>query len=168
MFKLRLLAVLVTMTIFLSACATVQERLSPDSDIVVQEFFSDLQKSDHHGAYDLFAKGLSQAVSYDQFDGLISSMRDQWGSLVDEQTVVLPFHKREGEGNFIPLGVAEENIKRYVYELTFDHATINCDLTLVLKDDQYKIVWISFWGSNVYLTPAIQEKLEAFFSQPSE
>lgn len=165
MFKSKFLALLIAVTTLTSACTTIQGRIAPDSDIVAQEFFSNLHRSDHQAAYDLFAKGLSQNVSYSQFDELISTMTEQWGSIVDEQTVVLPFHKRQGEADFIPLGVSEENIKRYAYEVKFDNATINCDLTLVLKDDQYRIVWISFWGSSVYLTPAIQEKIESLFSK---
>ena len=160
MIKLRLLVVVMMMASALSACTTLQGGFSHDSDRVAQEFFNNLQKSDTQAAYDLFAKGLSQTVSSGQFDELITSMKDQWGGIVDEQTAVLPFHKRVGEVNFIPLGVSGEQIKRYVFEVSFDRATINCDLTLVLEEDQYKIVWVSFWGSSVYLTPEIQEKLE--------
>ena len=80
----------------------------------------------------------------------------------------MPFHERIGERNFIPLGISEEQIKRYIFEVQFNQAQINCDLTLVPDGNEYKIVWISFWGSGVYMTPDITDKIQELFSKPAD
>ena len=151
---------MVVMACGLSACATLQERFSPDSDRITSEFFDDLQKIDRQAAYGLFAKGLSQTITFGQFDELMASMENQWGRIAGFETALMPFHQRTGERDFIPFGVPNENIKRYIYEVKYDRGSVNCDLTLVPQEGQYKIAWISFWGSSVGLTPAMREKLE--------
>ena len=47
-----------------------------------------------------------RAVSFDQFDEFMQSVREQWGRIESEETALMPFHKRQGEGDFIPLNVA--------------------------------------------------------------
>lgn len=168
MVKIKLLMVMLFITGTLSACTTLQERFSKEPGHITTDFFNDLEKSDRLAAYNLFGKGLSQTLSFNQFDELIASMENQWGKIEDSETVLLPFHQRLGEDDFIPLGVPKEKIKRYTFEVQFRNAVIDCDLTLAQKDGQYKIVWISFWGSDVHLTPAIQEKFEKLSPKPSE
>ncbi|MBF0490064.1 MAG: hypothetical protein HQL15_05525 [Candidatus Omnitrophica bacterium] len=96
----------------------------------------------------------------------MESLQDHWGRIQEEDTAVMPFHKRNGEGNFIPLNTSENQIKRYTYDVKFEHAEINFDLTLVSDGTQYKIVWISLWGSSIYMTPEITTKIEELFSNP--
>jgi hypothetical protein len=163
--KVRALAAMIIIASIFSGCTTLKGVFSNDSGRIAQEFFNDLQKSDRQAAYNLLAKGLSQKISFNQFDELMVSMEGQWGRIVDTETALMPFHNRLGERNFIPLGVPEEKIRRYTFDVKFDNAELNCDLTLVPQEDQYKIVWISFWGSNTYLTPAIREKLDKLFSK---
>ena len=153
MSKIRLLVAMFVMACALSACATLQKKSSNDPDRIAQDFLYDLQKSDRQAAYGLFAKGLSQTISFDQFDDLISSMEKPWGRMVDYDTALLPFHQRSGESNFIPFGIPKEKIKRYTYEIQYFQKNIYCDLTLAPQEGQYKIIWISFWGSSVDLTP---------------
>ncbi len=165
--KIKLLIASIIILGALSACATIQKGSSSDTDRIAQTFFNDLQKLDRQAAYGLFAKGLSQRISFEQFDQLMKTMESRWGKIVEEEAVELPFHKRPGENDFIPFGVTEEQIKRYVFEVKYNNAEMNCALTIVPQEGQYKIVWISFWGSNVYLTPDIREKLEKLFSRSS-
>jgi len=167
MIKVRLLLVMAIITSTLSACATLQEISLNGPARMTTDFFNDLQKSDRLAAYSLLGKGLTQTVSFNQFDELIASMEAQWGRIGNYETVLMPFHKRSGEDDFIPLGVAKEEIKRYTFEVQFGNAEINCDLTLARKDGQYKIVWFSFWGSGVNSFTAIQENSNKLFSNPS-
>ncbi len=115
----------------------------------------------------LFAKGLSQRVSFDQFDQFMQTIRGQWGRLVTDETALLPFHRRIGEQDFIPLNVPPEKIKRYVFDVKFENAEMNFDLTLAPEGETYKIVWFSIWGSSIYMTPKVQEKIEELFSNPA-
>jgi hypothetical protein len=151
-----------------SGCASFGEKMSSShsADQTAQLFFTDLQRSKRHDAYDLFAKGLSNTISFAQFDELLDTLQDHWGRLEDNQTAVMPFHKRLGESDFIPLNTSEESIKRYVYDLKFENAQVNCDLTLVPVGGEYKIVWLSFWGSSIYMTPEINSKMQEIFSKP--
>jgi len=168
MIKFRLFTAMIIIAVTLSACATLQERFSNEPGRITTEFFNDLQKSDRQAAYNLFGKGLSETLSFNQFDELIASMETQWGKIQDSETVLLPFHQRLGEDDFIPLGVPKEKIKRFTFEVQFRNAIIDCDLTLAQKDGQYKIVWISFWGSDINLAPAIQEKFKSLSYKPPE
>jgi len=149
-----------------SSCATMKEKFPLDVDQTAQAFFDDLQRSDNKGAYSLLAKGLSQRVSFDQFDQFMQTIRGQWGRLVTDDTELLPFHRRVGEENFIPLNVTPPQIKRYVFDVKFENAEMNFDLTLAPQGDSYKIVWFSVWGSSIYMTKKIQEKIEELFSNP--
>jgi len=151
-----------------SGCATLKDNLPKlDVDQTAQAFFDDLQKSDYTSAYALFGKGLSQRVSYDQFDQFMQTIREQWGRLLTDDTAVMPFHQRAGEQNFIPLGLTPQQIKRYVFDVRFEDAEMNFDLTLAPDDSgTYKIVWFSIWGSSIYMKPKIQEKIEQLFSSP--
>jgi len=149
-----------------AGCATLKEKGPLDADQTAQAFFDDLQKPDNEGAYGLLGKGLSQRISYDQFDQFMQTIRQQWGRLDTDETEVLPFHRRVGEENFIPLRMAPEQIKRYVFDVKFEDAEMNFDLTLAREDGVYKIVWFSIWGSSIYLTPKVKEKIEQLFSGP--
>jgi hypothetical protein len=149
-----------------SGCATLNEKVPLDVDHTAQAFFDDLQKSDNQGAYNLLAKGISQRISFDQFDGFMQTIRGQWGRLITDDTALMPFHRREGEANFIPLNVPPQQIKRYVFDVKFENAEMNFDLTLAPQGDSYKIVWFSIWGSSIYMTPQIQEKIGRLFSNP--
>jgi hypothetical protein len=154
-------------TIFVfSGCATMKEKFPLDVDQTAQAFFDDLQKSDNEGAYSLLGKGLTQRISFDQFDQFMQTLREQWGRVVSDDTALLPFHRRVGEENFIPLHAAPQTVKRYVFDVKFENAEMNFDLTLVPEGDGYKIVWFSIWGSSIYMTPKVQEKIENLFSSP--
>jgi hypothetical protein len=154
------------MIFIFSGCATMKESLPKDADRTAQAFFDDLQRSNYEGAYGLLGRGLSQRLSFDQFDGFMQTLREQWGRLDTDETAVMPFHRRVGESNFIPMHASPQEIKRYVYNVHFENAEMNFDLTLAPEDDGYKIVWFSIWGSSIYLTPKIQEKMENLFSHP--
>ena len=154
------------MIFIFSGCATLREKMPLDVDQTAQVFFNDLQRSDNQGAYSLFAKGLSQRVSFDQFDQFMQTLREGWGRVETDDTAILPFHKRAGEGNFIPLGVTPQQVKRYTFDVKFENAEMNFDLTLAPEGGIYKIVWFSIWGSSIYMTPKIQEKIEGLFSNP--
>jgi hypothetical protein len=160
--------ILTTAIVFVFAgCATLKDKLPPlDVDRTAQAFFDDLQKSDNQGAYSLFAKGLSQRVSFDQFDEFMKTIRGEWGRVETDETALLPFHQRAGEQDFIPLGVTPQQIKRYVFDVKFENAEMNFDLTLAPEGGAYKIVWFSIWGSSIYMKPKIQEKIEQLFSKP--
>ena len=69
------------------------------------------------------------------------------------------------ENNFIPLDVAPQQIKRYIFDVKFEDAEMNFDLTLAPEGDSYKIIWFSIWGSSIYMTPQVQEKIEQLFSK---
>lgn len=150
----------------LSSCATVQPNKHLDADQTAQAFFDDLQRSNHEAAYSLFGEGLSQRVSFDQFDQFMQTLREQWGRIESDQTAVLPFHRRVGEADFIPLHVTPGQIKRYVFDVKFENAEMNFDLTLAPQEDGYKIIWFSVWGSTIYVTPKIKQKIEELFSGP--
>lgn len=163
--KVFFLIPLMAMTCFFSGCATVNGKLPMlDVDHTAQSFFDDLQKSDNQGAYDLFGKGLSQRVSFDQFNEFMQVIRDQWGRIESDDTAIMPFHKRAGEENFIPLDVSPKQIRRYIFDVKFEEAEMNFDLTLAPEGDTNKIVWFSIWGSSIYMSPKIQEKIEELFS----
>jgi len=78
----------------------------------------------------------------------------------------LPFHRRAGENNFIPLNVTPQQVKRYTFDVKFEDAEMNFDLTLAPEGGTYKIIWFSIWGSSIYMKPQIQEKIEQLFSNP--
>ncbi len=162
--KSRFLIFMAAMACLFSGCATMKEKLPLDVDRTAQAFFDDLQKSDNQGAYSLFAKGLSQRVSFDQFDQFMQTIRGQWGRLVTDDTALMPFHRRVGEQNFIPLNVTSQQIKRYVFDVKFENAEMNFDLTLAPEGGSYKIIWFSVWGSSIYMTPKVQEKIGQLFS----
>ena len=78
-----------------------------------------------------------------------------------------PFHRRVGESkNFIPFRHAclKDKIKRYTFDVKFESAEMNFDLTLAPEGGIYKIVWFSVWGSSIYMTPKVQEKIQQLFS----
>jgi len=155
------------MTCFFSSCATLKEKMPLDVDQTAQAFFDDLQKSDNQGAYSLLARGLSQRISFDQFDQFMQTLREQWGRLVTDDTAQMPFHRRVGEEHFIPLNLTPQQIKRYIFDVKFDNAEMNFDLTLAPDEGSYKIVWFSIWGSSIYMTKKVQEKIEQLFSNPN-
>ncbi len=162
----KFLIVMAVMTGFFSGCATMNEKMPLDADRTAQTFFDDLQRSDKEGAYALFGKGLSQRISFDQFDQFMQTLRDQWGRVDTDETALMPFHRRIGEQNFIPLNVTAQQIKRYIFDVKFENAEMNFDLTLAPEAGTYKIVWFSVWGSSIYMTPKVQEKIEELFSKP--
>jgi hypothetical protein len=154
------------MAFVFSGCASIREKIPLDVDQTAQVFFDDLQKPDNEGAYGLLGKGLSQKISFDQFDQFMQTLREEWGRLETDDTELLPFHKRIGEDEFIPLNTPPQQIKRYVFDVKFDNAEMNFDLTLAPEGDGYKIVWFSVWGSSIYMTPKVQQKIEDLFSNP--
>ena len=165
----KILVLLMSGMVFLvSGCATLKEKFPLDVDQTAQSFFDDLQRSNYQEAYSLLAKGLSQRVSYDQFEQFMQTIRSQWGRLESDDTELMPFHRRNGEENFIPLNVAPQQIKRYVFDCKFENAEMNFDLTLAPEGGGYKIIWFSIWGSSIYMKPEIQEKIEQLFAQPDE
>ena len=149
-----------------SGCATMKEKFPLGVDQTAQAFFDDLQKSDNQGAYSLLGNGLSQRISFDQFDQFMHTIRGQWGRLVTDETELLPFHRRVGEQDFIPLDVIPQQLKRYVFDVKFENAEMNFDLTLAPQGNSYKIVWFSVWGSSIYMTPKVREKIDRLFSNP--
>ncbi len=163
------LVFMATIVCFSSGCATLKEKLPPlDVDQTAQAFFDDLQKSDNQDAYSLLGKGLSQRVSFDQFDQFMRVIREEWGRVLTDDTAVMPFHRRMGEENFIPLDVDPKKIKRYIFDVKFENAEMNFDLTLAPEGDGYKIIWFSIWGSSIYMNPKIQDKIEELFSNPDK
>jgi len=150
----------------LSGCATMQVNAPMNAEQTAQAFFDDLQRSKKDEAYHLLGKGLSQRVSFDQFDQFMDTIRQQWGRVVTDETVVMPFHRRVGEQNFIPLHITPQQLKRYTFDVKFDNAEMNFDLTLAPEGDGYKIVWFSIWGSSIYVTSQIKEKIEQLFAGP--
>ncbi len=164
--KTKFLISISAMVCLFSGCTTLKEKFPLDVDQTAQAFFDDLQRSDHEAAYGLLAKGLSQRVSYDQFDQFMQTIHEQWGRIESDDTELLPFHRRVGEQNFIPLDTPPEKIKRYVFDVKFDNAEMNFDLTLAPEGGIYKIIWFSIWGSSIYMTPKVQEKIEGLFSNP--
>ena len=150
--------------IIFSGCATVKKDFPLDVDQTAQEFFNKLQRSDNAAAYSLLGKGLSQRISFDQFDQFMQTIREQWGRIETDETALLPFHRRVGEENFIPLRVKPEEIKRYVFTVKFEVAEMNFDLTLAPEEGRYKIVWFSVWGSSVYVNSKVQEKIKELFA----
>jgi hypothetical protein len=146
----------------------MMEKSPKGSDQTAQAFFDDLQRSDNQSAYGLLAKGLSQRVSFDQFDQFMQIIRGQWGRIETDETALMPFHRRVGEAEFIPLKVTPQQIKRYIFDVKFVNAEMNFDLTLAPEKDGYKIIWFSIWGSSIYMTPKIQEKIQHLFSSPED
>jgi hypothetical protein len=164
--KVKSIIMMVGAIVIFSGCATIKEKFPLDVDQTAQAFFDHLQRSDNQGAYNLLAKGLSQRISFDQFDQFMQTIRGQWGRLISDDTELLPFHRRTGEQNFIPLNAASQQIKRYVFDVKFENAEMNFDLTLAPQGDRYKIIWFSIWGSSIYMTPKVREKIEKLFSNP--
>ena len=163
---MRKILTMIAVLLISAGCASVKGVLPEGgADEKAQAFFNALERDKREDAHGLFAKGLSQAVSYNQFDGFIDSIRKEWGRIESEETVLLPFHARPGEVNFIPLKADEKLIKRYTYEVTFEHAKVDFDLTLYPQEGQYKIIWMSVWGSTIYFSPEIREKIEGLFSK---
>ena len=143
----------------------MKEKFPLDVDQTAQAFFDHLQRSNNEGAYNLLGKGLMQRISYDQFDQFMQTIRGQWGRVITADTALLPFHRRVGEQDFIPLHVPADKIKRYVFDVKFENAEMNFDLTLAPEGDTYKIVWFSIWGSSIYMNAKVQEKIENLFSK---
>ena len=166
--RINLAFVVIVALSVLSGCATMNTVLPTSADSTAQGFFADLQRSRKQEAYDLFAKGLSQTITFDQFDQFLETLEEHWGRIESEETAVMPFHKREGEQNFIPLNTEENQIKRYTFDVKFEHAEINCDMTLVNFGSEYKIVWFAFWGSSLYMTPEINDKIQELFSKQGD
>jgi len=164
--KIKWLVFMVGIIFVFSGCATLKEKFPLDADQTAQAFFDHLQRSDNAGAYSLLGKGLSQRISFDQFDGFMQTLRGQWGRLITDDTALMPFHRRAGEEDFIPLHVTPQQIQRYIFDVKFENADMNFDLTLAWQGDSYKIVWFSVWGSSIYMTPKVQEKIEHLFSSP--
>ena len=96
----------------------------------------------------------------------MQAIREQWGRIETDDTAILPFHRRVGEQEFIPLNTTPLQLKRYVFDVKFENAEMNFDLTLAPEEGNYKIVWFSIWGSNIYLTAKIKDKIEQLFSGP--
>ena len=139
---------------------------SAGADQAAEAFFDHWKKADAQGAYELFARPLAQAIPFDNFRDFLKTAEDQWGRLEDDETAVMPFHQRAGEGDLIAPDISADQIRRYIFNLRFDNAEVNCDLTLVPEGGGYKITWFSFWGSNSSMTPELREKMEHLFWKP--
>ena len=159
---------MVMMVFILSGCSTLKKDFPLDVDMTAQSFFNELQRNNTQAAYSLLGKGLSQRISYDQFDQFMQTIKEQWGRVETDDTALLPFHRRVGEQNFIPLHVTPEQIKRYTFDVKFQNAEMNFDLTLAPDGKDYKIVWFSIWGSSNYANAKIQEKMEELFSNSDD
>ena len=164
--KIKLIITITAMVCLFSSCATLKGKFPLDVDQTAQAFFDHLQRSDNEGAYGLLGKGLAQRISYDQFDQFMQTIRGQWGRILTDDTALMPFHRRVGEENFIPLHVPPDKVKRYIFDVKFDNAEMNFDLTLAPEGGAYKIVWFSIWGSSIYMTAKVQEKIESLFTNP--
>jgi hypothetical protein len=164
--KKRALVFMAAMVCVFSGCTTLKKDFPLDVDKTAQTFFDDLQRSDTQGAYGLLGKGLSQRVSFDQFDQFMHTIIEEWGRVESDDTELLPFHRRVGEENFIPLDVTPQQVKRYTFNVKFDNAEMNFDLTLAPEGGAYKIVWFSVWGSSIYMSEKVQQKIEELFSTP--
>lgn len=131
--------------LFFSGCATTAGLSSSSPDQVAQSFIDDLQAEKRRAAYALLTKGQAEHTSFDDFNDVIESIEEKMGKISEAETVIMPFHRPADDGNFIPLRVAPQQVKRYIYQLHYGNASINCDLTLVPEDGQYHIAWFSFW-----------------------
>ena len=101
--KVKLVMSMTVMVFIFMGCATIKDKLPPlDVDRTAQAFFDDLQRSDNAGAYGLFARGLSQRVSFDQFDEFMKTIRDQWGRIESDDTASCLFIKGR-RAKFYPL-----------------------------------------------------------------
>ncbi len=161
-FKQRL-RTMVVFSLFMTGCATMAGRSPVTADQVAQKFFDDVRNSKERDAYELFTQELSQRISLDQFEELIAAFESEWGKIESEETAVMPFHRRAGEPDAVLANVTPEEIRRYIYEVTFENSTVNCDLTLIPEGGRYKIAWMTFWGSNASMTPEIRDKIEGLF-----
>jgi len=161
--KIKSFIVMVAALCPLIGCASFSIVSQTSADQTAQEFFDDLKKTDEGGAYSLFSEQLAQKISSDQFAQFIESLESQWGKLQNDESVILPFHQRTGESDLIPPNVSKEEIKRYVFDVKFDNASVNCGLTLIPEGNQYKIAWFSFWGSDVYMKSDIRQKMDELF-----
>ncbi len=158
--------ILMTAVLFVfGGCASLKEKVPLNIDQTAQAFFDDLQRSNNTGAYGLFGKGLSQRVSFEQFDQFMQTLRQKWGRIESDDTEVLPFHRRAGEDEFIPLNVTQQQVKRYTFNVKYEDAQMNFDMTLAPEGGVNKIVWFSIWGSSIYMTPDVQEKIQKLFSK---
>lgn len=157
--------VLVTLAALFAGCATTQGGQAPlGPEETADAFFTHVIRSKPEKAYSLLAKGISQSIDFYQFERFMEGLQDEWGRMESAQTVMMPFHKRPGEENFIPLRVEPEQIERYIYEVTFERATMNFDITVAPQDGTPKIIWFSLWGSGLYLTPNVQDLLDRLFT----
>lgn len=136
---------MINLCFLLVGCASMGQLAKMGPDEVAQAFIDDLQAGKESKAYALLTKGQSQHTSFDDFKEVLLSLTEKMGKIQDNETALMPFHKPAYDGNFIPLRTAPGQVKRYTYILKFGNASINCDLTIVPEDEQYKIAWFSFW-----------------------
>ena len=140
-------------------CTTFSPGLM-DADRTADAFFADWQRTQAREAYDIFSLELTKKISFGHFEQFLENLGNQWGRLEEYETVSMPFHIRAGESDFIPENIPTEDVKRYTYELKFDHAAIDCALTLIRENDTYQIAWFSLWGSDNYMTPEMRDKID--------
>lgn len=143
-------------------CATMSGALPSGADRITQEFFEALQQSDTQAARNLFSQQLSGRITQERFDQYVEAIEAHWGKIESTETAVLPFHDRSAEEAFLPSDTT--SVKKYTFEVKFQNASVYCDLTLAQEDEDYRIVWFSFWGSGNYSTPDIDQKAEELFS----
>ncbi len=148
-----------------TGCTSFSPGRMLNADRVSQTFFDALHRSQNQESYILFSKELAEKISFDQFEQLMGTMKEQWGWLESSETVTMPFHTRAGESGFIPEDIPAQEIQRYVFELQYDRATVNCGLTLIPENQEYKIAWFSFWGSDSAMTPELREKIGELFGE---
>ncbi len=136
-----------------------------DADHTAQDFWETFRKSDANTAYGFFSEQLITQVPLEKLTQFIQSLENEWGKLESAESVIMPFHTRPGEKDFIPPNVSNEEVKRYVYDLKFEHASVNGALSLIPQGDQYKITWFSFWGSDSTLTPELRHQMDDLFGR---
>lgn len=162
------LALILMLTVAITGCATSGNKAPVGPEQVAQAFFDRLQRENNEGAFDLLAQGIAETVTFHKFNLLMETLHEQWGRLEATETVNMPFHQRPGEGNFLPLHVEEDKVKRYIFAVTYANAVINCDITVAPQQGAYKVIWFSFWGNDKDFTPEIREKIEALFAKDGD
>ena len=164
------LMVALTLMVAFAGCATpaAKDKTPVGAEQTAQTFFDRLQRDNRQRAFDLLAQGIAETITFAKFNRLMETLHDNWGKIEAAETAVMPFHQRPGEGNFLPLHVDPDAVKRYIFSLTYANAAINCDLTLAPQDGVYKVIWFSFWGNDKDFTPEIREKIEGLFAKPDD
>ena len=131
-----------------------------------QLFLEGLQGAKAESAYSLLSAGLKQMVDPNRFKEFAQSIEHQFGSLQSNESSLMPFHQRTGESDFVAQDMPKNQVKRFTYDVKFDHGAPNFDITVILEEDEYKVAWFSFWGTQAVENPQFQQKMERLFEKP--